>query len=75
MELAGYLAHAATGEIFGWRRKRDSAELLSEIEPWRAQRDYDGFAIVVEVAANHPRTGSGTKSSLTRAVKNRLRRW
>ncbi len=53
MVLAGYLAHAVTGEIFGWRRKRDSAVLLSEIEPWRAQRDYDG--------ESH-RSGGGSKS-------------
>ena len=53
MVLAGYLAHALTGEIIGWRRKRDSAVLLSEIEPWRAQRDYDGF---------RHRSGGGSKS-------------
>ena len=56
MVLAGYLAHVVAGEIFGWRRKRDSAELLSEIVPWRAQRDYDG--------ESH-RSGGSSKSSRT----------
>ena len=66
MVLAGYLAHALTGEIIGWRRKRDSAVLLSEIEPWRAQRDYDGF---------RHRSGGSSKSprALAAAQKARLR--
>ena len=50
MVLAGYLAHALTGEIFGWRRKRDSAELLSEITMAKSHRSGGGSYLLPEPA-------------------------